>query len=134
MSNPYERQEAGTHYVNMGMQPFHFAMVNGWDAGAFSILKYVSRHRSKNGLEDLKKARHFVDLRQAEIGNAIKPRKDDGRIYVGKYCTENRISGADATALVYLEDWVKYGIDDCRNALIETIELLMSEYSADVLL
>lgn len=134
MSNPYERQEAGTHYVNMGMQPFHFAMVNGWDAGAFSILKYVSRHRSKNGLEDLKKARHFVELRQEEITNAIKPRKDSGRIYVGTYCAANRISGVDATALVYLEEWVKYGIGECRDALLEKIELLMSEYPATPLL
>ncbi|QTG12380.1 DUF3310 domain-containing protein [Agrobacterium tumefaciens] len=129
MSNPYERQEAGTHYVNMGMQPFHFAMVNQWDAGAFSILKYLSRHRSKNGLEDLKKARHFVELRQEEIANAIEPRQDSDRIYIGTYCKENKLSGVDATALVYLEEWVKYGIGECRDALVEKIELLMSEYS-----
>ncbi|MGV1944875.1 MULTISPECIES: DUF3310 domain-containing protein [unclassified Agrobacterium] len=134
MSNPYERQEAGTHYVNMGMQPFHFAMVNGWDAGAFSILKYLSRHRSKNGLEDLKKARHFVELRQEEITNAISPRRDSKRIFIGEYCAANHISGVDATALVYLEEWVEYdGIGECRDALLEKIELLISEYQPTLL-
>lgn len=131
MSNPYERQEAGTHYVNMGMQPFHFSMVNGWDAGAFSILKYLSRHRSKNGLEDLKKARHFVDLRQAEIGNGLA---SFNLISIGQYISANNLSGADATALIQLQEWVRYVDDGMRLALIETVELLMSEYPATPLL
>lgn len=125
MSNPYERQEAGTHYVNMGMQPFHFAMVNGWDAGAFSILKYLSRHRSKNGLEDLKKARHFVELRQAEIGHALRP---FNFVSMGEYVAANRLAGPDASSLILLQEWVQHFDDEMRLALLETIDLLISEY------
>ncbi len=125
--NPYQRQEAGTHYVNMGMQPFHFAMVNGWDAGAFSILKYLSRHRTKNGLEDLKKARHFVDLRQAEID--VSPTCAASAIPMGAYIRENKLSGFDASALILLDDWVFAECGDSRFALLETIDLLMSEYT-----
>lgn len=124
--NPYTHQEAGTHYVNMGMQPFHFAMVNGWDAGAFSILKYLSRHRTKNGLEDLKKARHFVDLRITEIEDATV---GSDVISMGTYCQENKISGGDATALLMLNDWVKTEEPLPLIMLIETIDQLMAEYS-----
>jgi hypothetical protein len=27
-----------------------------------NVVKYISRWRNKNGIEDLKKARHFIDL------------------------------------------------------------------------
>lgn len=125
MTNPYEHQEAGTHYVNMGMQPFHFAMVNGWDAGAFSILKYLSRHRTKNGLEDLKKARHFVDLRQAEGGSWLIPK---GEVSMGTYIRMNKISGRDATALMVLEEWVASQSHIGRKHILPIIDQLMSEY------
>lgn len=129
-NNPYTHQEAGTHYVNMGMQPFHFAMVNGWDAGAFSILKYISRHRTKNGLEDLKKARHFVDLRQAEITATLEPRIV---IRMGVYIRENKLVGRDATALMHLQDWVSMpkdhpDTDAWRKILNGQLYLLMDEY------
>ncbi len=128
--NPYQRQEAGTHYVNMGMQPFHFAMVNGWDAGAFSILKYLSRHRMKNGLEDLKKARHFVDLRQAEKDNTLC---GDETVLIWQYIQANKMDAIDAKALTHLERWVDEENDGSRIALLETIDLLMSEYTTSPL-
>lgn len=129
-SESTKQQIGGTHYVNMGMQPFHFAMVNGWDAGAFSILKYISRHRSKNGVEDLKKARHFVDLRRAEIGHAVK---GFDFISIGVYISANKLSGADATALVQLREWVFYQDEEMRTALLDTIDLLISEYPTPLL-
>lgn len=124
--NPYNTQHGGTHYVNMGMQPFRFAMVNGWDAGAFSILKYLSRHRTKNGLEDLKKARHFVDLRIAEIEDSTV---GSDVISMETYIHKNTLSGGDATALLMLNDWVKTEEHLPLIMLIETIDQLMAEYS-----
>lgn len=128
MDNPYNTQIAGQHYVNMGMQPFHFAMFNGWDAGAFSILKYLSRHRTKNGIEDLRKTLHFVDLRQAELANALTPRILTA-ISIGSYISENKLSGFDAMALVHLEEWVYSHSDIARKFLIIAIDQLMAEYS-----
>lgn len=64
MSNDaLSRQVGGSHYKTMGIQPITFATVNRYDPGAFSVLKYVSRHARKEGREDLRKAQHFVDLR-----------------------------------------------------------------------
>ena len=45
-------QVAGDHYKTMGIQPIEFCYVNRYDPAAFSALKYVSRHRVKNGRED----------------------------------------------------------------------------------
>lgn len=63
------RQVGGNHYKAMGIQPIEFATVNRYDPGAFSVLKYVSRHERKAGREDLTKAVHFVELRLELLRN-----------------------------------------------------------------
>ena len=55
-------QVGGDHYKNMVIQPVEFIHRNkiGYIEG--SVIKYVCRHRSKNGRQDLEKAKHFIDL------------------------------------------------------------------------
>jgi hypothetical protein len=55
-------QEGGDHYKAMKIQPIEFIHANGIPFAEGCVIKYVSRWRSKNGLADLKKARHFLDL------------------------------------------------------------------------
>lgn len=57
-----DRQEGGTHYKDMPIQPFQYIHANGIPFAEGCVIKYVSRWRAKNGLDDLKKARHFLDL------------------------------------------------------------------------
>ena len=49
------------HYVQFKIQPLEFSGVNGLDFLQGNIIKYVCRFRLKNGVEDLKKARHYLD-------------------------------------------------------------------------
>lgn len=46
----------------MPIQPMEFSMANGLDACQHTIVKYVTRFRSKGGLQDLEKARHVLDM------------------------------------------------------------------------
>ncbi|RWM84352.1 MAG: DUF3310 domain-containing protein [Mesorhizobium sp.] len=46
----------------MAIQPMTYSMVNGLDACQHTIIKYVSRFRQKNGIEDLEKAIHCLEL------------------------------------------------------------------------
>jgi hypothetical protein len=55
-------QEGGDHYKSMPIQPMEFSMANGMDACQHTIIKYVSRFRNKGGIEDLKKAKHCIDM------------------------------------------------------------------------
>lgn len=57
-----EKQVGGSHYRDMKIQPVEYIHANGIGFVEGSVIKYVSRWRSKNGVEDLKKARHFLDL------------------------------------------------------------------------
>lgn len=57
-------QHGGFHYVEKSVQPIQYAMENDLDSCEFSVIKYVSRHRSETGkgLKDLKKAIHFLQM------------------------------------------------------------------------
>jgi|TARA_Y100000296_G_C5098076_1_gene218417 hypothetical protein len=55
-------QEGGNHYKNMKIQPLEYTLANELGFCEGNIIKYVSRHKSKNGIEDLKKARHYINL------------------------------------------------------------------------
>lgn len=57
-----ETQEGGSHYKNLAIQPVEYIHANNIGYFEGCVIKYVTRWRAKNGLEDLKKARHFIDL------------------------------------------------------------------------
>ena len=49
------------HY-DMEIQPITYIMANGLGFCEGNIVKYVSRYKDKGGVEDLKKARHYLDM------------------------------------------------------------------------
>ena len=55
-------QVGGDHYTKMAIQPIEYVFANDIGFAEGNIIKYVSRYRNKNGLEDLKKARHMLNL------------------------------------------------------------------------
>lgn len=57
-----DTQVGGAHYKSMAIQPMEYSMANGLDACQHTIVKYVSRFRQKGGVEDLRKARHVIDM------------------------------------------------------------------------
>jgi|TARA_B110000908_G_C9856075_1_gene272023 hypothetical protein len=57
-----ETQVGGDHYKLMKIQPLEFIMANNMSYCEANVVKYISRWRSKNGVEDLRKARHYIDL------------------------------------------------------------------------
>jgi len=60
--NPLDVQVGGGHYKSMKFQPLEYIMANGMNFCEGSVIKYVSRWHSKGGVEDLKKARHYLDI------------------------------------------------------------------------
>lgn len=62
MSNALDVQVGGDHYKTKGIQPVEYCMANSIGFMEGSVIKYVTRWREKGGVEDLKKARHFLDM------------------------------------------------------------------------
>lgn len=62
MSKVLDHQEGGSHYKKMAIQPIDFIYFNEIPFIEGNIIKYILRHRKKNGLEDLKKAKHYLEI------------------------------------------------------------------------
>lgn len=57
-----ETQVGGNHYSKMKIQPIDFITANELGYMEGNIIKYVCRYKSKNGVEDLKKAQHYLQM------------------------------------------------------------------------
>lgn len=60
--NALNTQVGGQHYKSMKIQPVEYIHENNIPYIEGCVIKYISRWRSKNGVEDLNKAKHFIDL------------------------------------------------------------------------
>lgn len=72
MTKPYDEafrsesalttQVAGNHYKDMPIQPVEFIYKNSIGYLEGNVIKYIARHKFKNGIEDLNKAEHYIQL------------------------------------------------------------------------
>jgi len=78
----FDKQIAGNHYKNFVIQPTEFIHKNGIGFVEGSVIKYVCRYKNKNGIEDLKKAIHYLELMIEMESDPIKdePIDNDGWI------------------------------------------------------
>lgn len=61
-NNALETQVGGSHYKELKIQPIEFIHANNIPFCEANAIKYLCRWRNKNGIEDLKKAKHYIDL------------------------------------------------------------------------
>lgn len=67
-----DKQVGGRHY-KMTIQPIEYILANNLGFIEGNIVKYISRWRNKNGIEDLEKIKHYVDwLIELETKNKKK--------------------------------------------------------------
>jgi hypothetical protein len=82
----FDTQVGGSHYKDKGSSMQPWAIIDAWGLNFYAgnVLKYILRHQYKDGVEDLKKARHYLDrmIEKAEdqtVFDALKKRN------AGKY-------------------------------------------------
>ena len=68
-----DSQVGGNHYKDLKIQPVEYIHQNNLGFIEGSVIKYVTRWKSKNGVQDLRKARHFLDL-LIEMNENEKPK------------------------------------------------------------
>ena len=61
-SKVYNKQIGGTHYKDMKIQPSEFINKNKLQFAEGSAIKYICRHAHKGELQDLEKAKHYIDM------------------------------------------------------------------------
>ncbi len=75
--NPLNIQVGGDHYKNDKIQHVQFCHMNQLPYVVGVSLKYIMRHRRKNGAQDLDKAKHYlqilVELSKAHPDHRVQP-------------------------------------------------------------
>ena len=57
-----KQQVGGDHYSKLAIQPVEYINANNLTYLQGNVIKYVTRYKDKNGVEDLQKAKHYIDL------------------------------------------------------------------------
>ena len=57
-----EKQVGGSHYKHLGIEPNEYNYKNNLKYFEGQVVKYVTRHLFKNGVEDIDKAIHYLEL------------------------------------------------------------------------
>lgn len=64
-----DRQVGGDHYKKKGIQPWEVIEENGMGFFDGNALKYLMRYKDKGGVDDLRKAIHYIEkLIELETG------------------------------------------------------------------
>jgi len=58
----FDEQVGGSHYKSLAIDPIIYAHLNKLTPAEHAVIKYATRHRFKNGVEDLRKALHCIRL------------------------------------------------------------------------
>lgn len=59
---PQDNVVLPNHYARFKIEPITFICENKLDFFQGNIVKYVCRHDAKNGIEDLKKAKRYLEM------------------------------------------------------------------------
>lgn len=70
-----DMQVSGSHYKDKAIQPWDFIVANKLGYLEGNVIKYVSRWRDKGGIDDLRKASHYleklIEVEQDEIDTML---------------------------------------------------------------
>jgi len=61
-SKVYNKQIGGSHYKDMVVQPSEFINKNKLQFAEGNAIKYICRHAHKGEVQDLEKAKHYIDM------------------------------------------------------------------------
>ena len=80
------------HYKDKPMQPWDFIVANNLGYLEGNVVKYISRWRQKNGVEDLRKAKHYIEkLIEVESGQAAPETTADATLRAQRATWDARV-------------------------------------------
>lgn len=68
-----DTQHGGTHYKDKPVQPWDFIAANGIGYFEGNAIKYLCRWKEKGGIEDLRKAKHYIEKLIEISGDGSSP-------------------------------------------------------------
>lgn len=125
MAKSLDIQVGGNHYKGLKMQPAELIAELGLDFFSGNVLKYVSRYKNKGGVEDLRKAEHYVMLKMDLLPEEKSVREDElyaALATLGEYCIVNELS---EKVYIILRDLLR---NDLKGVQFHINDLIEREY------
>lgn len=120
--DPLQVQIGGDHYKGSRIQHVEFVFANKIPYCEACALKYLTRHRKKNGRQDLEKARHYLQI-LLELDEG-RPRE---RLFISRdkitaydYCVANEMFDEKERQVVFLLNGYQW--EESQAAARETLE------------
>ena len=66
----FETQVGGSHYKQFNIQPTEYILANNLGFLEGNVIKYVTRYKYKNGVEDIDKAIHYLQILKESLCEA----------------------------------------------------------------
>jgi hypothetical protein len=85
-----DTQISGNHYKDKTVQPWDYIAANNLGYFEGNVVRYISRWRDKGGVDDLRKAKHYIE-KLIELETQVKPEykgerlilpTDDGPLWI----------------------------------------------------
>jgi hypothetical protein len=94
-----DKQIGGSHYTKQKIQPIQGYALIGIEKQAFmsNIIKYITRFKDKNGLQDIQKADDYLDLMRLGFEGGL----ETDMLSLREYCEANKFT-EDQTSVVCL--------------------------------
>lgn len=130
---PLAMQVGGSHYKSNGVQHVQFCQRNSIPWCEACAIKYLMRHRLKNGKEDLLKARHYLELCIVEeyIQRDVNPTSMRPKLFaipVDTLLKDNEVPAFEGRVITkILHHQVKLGEATLRDAM-KNIDELVAAY------
>ena len=127
-----DKQIGGRHYA-AGIQHWDFITDNNFSYLRGCATKYLTRYHDKNGVEDLRKAQHYIEkLREGIAAGKLCPTQDPADQIPGvstlqQFLDSNEIPAQDRPPFW----WILYGTTPQElTAAIEHIDYLIEQHQA----
>lgn len=62
LESPEDTQPGGDHYKEQAIQPIEYILANKLGYCEGNVVKYITRHKLKNGKEDIEKCIHYLQF------------------------------------------------------------------------
>jgi hypothetical protein len=86
------------HYKDKTIQPWDFIVCNNLGYLEGNVVKYISRWRQKGGVEDLRKAKHYIEkLIEIETGQAAPETQADAALRAQRATWDARTNKKEAS-------------------------------------
>ena len=120
-----DEQVGGDHYKKLGIQPVELIRDINTNFFQGNVIKYITRYKDKNGIKDLEKAKHYLELiEELHPNNNSSKITSYGIDKVNDYIYANKID-TDAAKIIRI---VSLCGDDKIDKAIELIDNLINDY------